>query len=111
MAHRHFIGSSYVGPAQAAITLRGDIDADAVTQFAEHLDAFLAAAVRVIAVDASGVRSCDLRVLDLLGRTQHRLDERGGSITVTGLHPSTLPAPTSPALVQIGEVIRPPRQR
>ena len=111
MAHRPFIGSSYVGPAQGAITLRGDIDADAADQFAGHLDAFLDAAIRAIAVDTNGLHSCDLRVLDLLGRTQCRLDDRGGLITVTGLHPSTLPAPTSPALVQIGEVIRTPRQR
>lgn len=39
--------SSYVGPAQGAITLRGDVDSYATDQLAVHLDGFLDVTVQV----------------------------------------------------------------
>jgi anti-anti-sigma regulatory factor len=99
VAHRHFIGSSFAGPGHGAITLRGDIDSSAADQFAEHLDGFLDAASRLISVDATQVRSCHPRVLEVLSRAQLRMDARGGLLTVVGLHPTLLPAAAAPSPV------------
>jgi hypothetical protein len=93
---RGFIFSAYVGPAHGAITLRGDIDAAAVTVLRTHLDGFLGAAVRFISVDASAVTSCDPRALHLIGDARRRLVDRGGAVSIIGLHPSLLPAPGQP---------------
>ncbi len=101
MAHRHFIGSSFIGPGHAAITLRGDIDTDAADQLAEHLDGFLDAASRFVTVDATRVSSCHPRVFELLERAEHRLAARGGRMTVAGLHPSLRAGPaSSPVLTE-----------
>jgi STAS domain len=89
---RGFVFSAYIGPAHGAITLRGEIDTVAVGELRAHLDGFLGAAARFISVDASAITSCDPRALEAIGDARRRLVDRGGAVSVVGLHPSLLPA-------------------
>jgi ABC-type transporter Mla MlaB component len=107
---RGFIFSAYVGPAHGAITLRGEIDSAAVRVLRTHLDGFLGAAARLISVDASAITSCDPRALKLLLDARRRLLDRGGAMSIVGLHPSLVPARGQPRPVPDvagGDVVAP----
>ncbi len=92
-----FIGSfpDDDGPGQGVIVVRGDVDAATVYRIALHIDGLLAAATRFLLLEASAVDSYDGALLDLLGRTQHRLSRRRGLLQVRGLHPSLLRQPAN----------------
>lgn len=90
VAGTSFIGSFLDEPDQAEIVLRGDIDAAVVERLGSHLDDVLARTTRFITIDAAAVDSYDDGLLDLLGRTQHRLGGRRGLLRVRGLRPCLL---------------------
>ncbi|MDN5916694.1 MAG: hypothetical protein L0I76_16580 [Pseudonocardia sp.] len=110
MAHRHlvpaprpsaatFIGSFFDEPDQALIVLRGDVDAATVDRLGVHIDDVLAAAARFLTIDARDVDRYAPALLNLLGRTQHRLGRHHGLLQVQGLRDSRLtggePAPAA----------------
>ena len=71
--------------------LRGDIDAATVERLALHIQDVLEARTQFVTVDAAAVNSYDPDLLDLLGRTQHRLGSHRGMLQVRGLHPACCP--------------------
>lgn len=85
-----FIGSFPDGPDQMVIVVRGDLVAEVLGRLGVHLDVALAARTRFLIIDASAVTRCEPALLDLLGRTQRRLDRHQGMLTVRGLRPSLL---------------------
>lgn len=97
-----FIGSFLDELNHAEIVLRGDIDAATVDRLDSHIHAVLASTTQFITIDAATVNSHDSALLDLLGRTQHRLGLRRGLLQVQGLHPSLLTtADSDPARVPV----------
>ncbi|HEY2220897.1 STAS domain-containing protein [Actinomycetospora sp.] len=97
-----FIGSAFEGAHQGRITLRGFLDADAVDRLATHLQGFLEAGVRFVILDAHDVIRADPALVPLLGQVQRRLTRRHGLLTLTGLHPSVLPADDAPVPAPVG---------
>lgn len=98
-----FIGSFCDEPDQALIVLCGDIDAATVHRLGLHIDACLAVStIRFITINAGAVDRYDAALLDLLGRTQHRLGRVRGLLRVRGLHPGPVSDPAPAA--QVGAV-------
>lgn len=85
-----FIGSFHDEPDEALIVLRGDIDTATVQRLGVHIADVLAAGARHLRIDAAAVDSYEEPLLELLGRTQHRIGRRRGLLQVQGLHPSKL---------------------
>ena len=94
-----FIGSILDGPGDGLIVLRGDLGAAAVGRLGEHIDAFLAGPTRYLVIDARAVERYHPDLLDLLGHTQRRLEDRRGMLQARGLHPTRLadPVPDGPS--------------
>lgn len=106
-----FIGSFPEDADQAVIVLRGPIDPGTVDRLADHVEDLLGIRTRFLAIDATAVDSYDERLLELLGRSQHRLEARRGLLTVHGLHPSLLDArtPLPPPAADPASAAEPPR--
>lgn len=94
VANLSFIGSFPEEMDQAVIVLRGEIDAATVLRLAAHVEDLLAVHTRFLTIEAGAVDGYGVGLLELLGQVQHRLGSRRGLLTVRGLHPCLLDAPT-----------------
>jgi anti-anti-sigma factor len=88
------------------LTVAGDLDLDGIGQLQKWLDDMLDAGARLLVADLSRVAGCDGRLFDLLARSHHMLDCRGGWLRLVGLGPSVLAALDQAALPEVLLVYR-----
>jgi anti-anti-sigma regulatory factor len=84
------VGTVFEGPGAARITLRGDLDAAALGRLEADLEGCLTFHIRFITIDATAVSSAGPQIVEVLGRAEHQLVPRRGTLSVLGLHPHML---------------------
>lgn len=79
------------GHGRGRVLLGEGFDDEAVDRLGGHLQELLAGPSRFITIDATAVTACGPALIALLGRTQHRLEDRRGLLSVFGLRADLLP--------------------
>jgi anti-anti-sigma regulatory factor len=80
----------FEGPGAARITLRGDLDAAALVRLEADLEGCLTFHIRLITIDATALSGVGPQIVEVLGRAEHQLASRRGTLSVLGLHPHVL---------------------
>jgi anti-anti-sigma regulatory factor len=85
-----WVGTAFEGPGEARITLRGDLDVEALGRLEDDLEGCLTFHIRFITIDATALSGAGPHIVEVLGHAQHQLASRRGTLSVLGLHPHVL---------------------
>jgi anti-anti-sigma regulatory factor len=88
------------------LSVAGRLDGDGLRRLQSNVDALLDGGAHLLVADLSGVTGCDGRLFDLLSRTSHLVEYRGGWLRLVGVGPPVLNALNQAALPQVLLVYR-----
>ena len=90
----------------ALLSVTGSLNGDELGRLQSSVDELLDGGSRLLVADLSGVISCDSRLFDLLSRTSHLVEYRGGWLRLVGVGSPVLDALDQAALPEVLLVYR-----